>query len=98
MVASPSDDPQDLNGLGETLSANVNAGHTFGTNGPMVRVSISALSTGDVGSLDDGAPTTITEVRSWSLSRIAIASARRPRRDAMRSASSHASGEFQATW
>jgi hypothetical protein len=59
MVASPSDDPEDLNGLGETLSANVNAGHAFGTNGPMVRVEVSAASTGQVGSLEEGASTLI---------------------------------------
>lgn len=59
MVASPSDDPQDLGGLAETLSANVNAGHAIGTNGPMVRIEVSAASTGQVGSLEYGAPTLI---------------------------------------
>lgn len=59
MVASPDDDPGDLSALAETLSGNVNAGRAIGTNGPMVRVQVSALSTGDVGSLEDGAPLVI---------------------------------------
>ncbi|MDX2168358.1 MAG: CehA/McbA family metallohydrolase [Deltaproteobacteria bacterium] len=54
MVASPSDDPGDLSGLADTLSANVNAGRSFGTNAPMVRVSASADSTGQTASLELG--------------------------------------------
>jgi hypothetical protein len=59
MVASPTDDPGDLSGLADTLSANVNAGRSIGTNGPMVRVTVAADSTGDVGKLELGFPTTI---------------------------------------
>jgi hypothetical protein len=62
MVASPSDDPGDLSGLADTLSANVNAGRAIGTNGPMVRVTIEADSTGDEGGLELGKPTTITTI------------------------------------
>lgn len=54
MVASPTDDPSLLSGIADTLSDNVNQGRAFGTNGPMVRVSVSALSTGDTGSLEHG--------------------------------------------
>ena len=42
--------------------------------------------------------TRITLRRSRSVSRMQMASARRPRRAAMRSVWSHASGEFHATW
>ena len=44
----------------------------------------------------ESARTTISEERSWSLSRIAIALALRPSARAARSVSIHASGEFQA--
>ncbi len=57
MVASSSDDPAALGAMAETLSATVNAGRAFGTNGPMVRVQMSALSTGQNASLDFGAST-----------------------------------------
>jgi hypothetical protein len=61
MVASPSDDPGDLSGLADTLSANVNAGRAFGTDGPMVRVSASATSTGQTANLEhDGSNTLLT--------------------------------------
>jgi hypothetical protein len=60
MVASPSDDPADLSGLADTLSANVNAGRVFGTDGPMVRVSVNAASTGQTASLELGSPLTIS--------------------------------------
>jgi hypothetical protein len=53
MVASPSDDPAD------TLSANVNAGRAFGTNGPMVRVTAFAASTNQTAGLDLTHPTMI---------------------------------------
>ena len=46
---------------------------------------------------DQSARTSTTLVRSQSVSRIAIASAVRPRPRAARSASIHASGEFHAT-
>ena len=60
MVASPSDDPADLSGLADTLSANVNAGRVFGTDGPMVRVSANAASTGQTARLELGSPLTIS--------------------------------------
>jgi hypothetical protein len=59
MVASPDDDPADLGAIADTLSANVNAGRVIGTNGPMVRVEVSAISTGQVASLEDGGVTVI---------------------------------------
>jgi hypothetical protein len=62
MVASPSDDPGDLSGIADTLSANVNAGRSFGTNGPMVRVTATAASTAQTASLEIGAPLTIATV------------------------------------
>lgn len=52
MVASPDDDPADLAGLAETLSGNVNAGLSIGTNGPMVRVEVSAASTAETTNLE----------------------------------------------
>ena len=60
MVASPYDDAGSLSAIADTLSANVNSGHTFGTNGPMVRVTVEATSTGQVGGLELGMPTTIS--------------------------------------
>jgi hypothetical protein len=59
MVASPSDDPGDLSGLADTLSTNVNAGRAFGTDGPMVRVSAFAASTGQTADLEHGGTNTI---------------------------------------
>jgi hypothetical protein len=59
IVASPSDDPGDLSGLADTISANVNAGRNVGSNGPMVRVSANAVSTGETASLAVGDPLTI---------------------------------------
>jgi hypothetical protein len=59
MVASPSDDPGDLSDIADTLSDNVNDGRTIGTNAPMVRVTVEAASTGDIGKLELGFPTTI---------------------------------------
>ncbi|MGH3637860.1 MAG: hypothetical protein ACRDUX_02420, partial [Mycobacterium sp.] len=54
MIASPSDDGGDLSGLANTISDNVNAGRTFATNGPMVRVTAHASSTNESGSIDFG--------------------------------------------
>jgi hypothetical protein len=59
MVASSTDDPGLLSADADTISANVNAGHSIGTNGPMVRVSANAVSTGQTASLDLGDPLTI---------------------------------------
>jgi len=59
MVAMPTDDPGQLSGLADTISANVNAGRSIGTNGPMVRVTATAASTGQTASLALGSPTTI---------------------------------------
>jgi hypothetical protein len=56
MVAMATDDPGDLTDLADTISANVNAGRAIGTNGPMVRVSASAASTGQTASLELGDP------------------------------------------
>jgi hypothetical protein len=60
MVASPIDDPGSLAAIAETLSANVNAGRVFGTNGPMVRITTSAASTGELGGLELGLPKLIS--------------------------------------
>lgn len=54
MVASPEDDPGLLGSLVPTLSSNVNAGRTIGTNGPLVRVTAYASSTGESGGLEVG--------------------------------------------
>jgi hypothetical protein len=59
MIASPSDDPGLLSGLADTISANVNAGRSIGTNAPMVRVTADAASTGQSASLALGDPLTI---------------------------------------
>ena len=59
MVAMPTDDPGDLSAAADTISANVNAGRSFATNGPMVRVSANATSTGQTASLELGDPLTI---------------------------------------
>jgi hypothetical protein len=60
MVAMPTDDPGDLSEDADTISANVNAGRSFGTNGPMVRVSATAASTGQTAALELGYPLTIS--------------------------------------
>jgi hypothetical protein len=60
MVASPIDNPAGLSAIADTLSANVNAGRVFGTDGPMVRVSVNAPSTGETASLELGSPLTIS--------------------------------------
>ena len=54
MVASPTDDVTLLDDIADTLSANVNDGHATGTNGPFVRVTSSAVSTGQSGGLGHG--------------------------------------------
>ena len=59
MVASPTDDPGELGAIAETLSTNVNAGRTIGTNAPFVRVTTNAASTGQTGGLALGLPTCI---------------------------------------
>src|SRR5262249_37769412 len=59
MVASPTDAPGDLAAIAHTLSDDVNAGRTFGTNSPIVRVTATAASTGETGGLALGLPTTI---------------------------------------
>lgn len=56
MVASPTDDPGSLSGIGETLATNVNAGRAFGTNAPIVRITTAAASTGETGGLELGQP------------------------------------------
>ena len=60
MVASPTDSPAALGGIAETLSGNVNAGRALGTNGPMMRVTTAAPSTGEIGGLELGLPTLIS--------------------------------------
>ena len=60
MVASTTDDPGLLSGLADNVSANVNAGRSIGTNGPMVRVSATAASTGQTASLALGDPLLIS--------------------------------------
>jgi len=52
MVASPSDRPGDLAALADTLSESVNAGRAVGTNGPWLRFSAHASSTGESAALD----------------------------------------------
>lgn len=58
-VASPTDDPGALAAIAETLSTNVNEGRVFGSNAPVVRITSSAASTGQVGGLELGLPRTI---------------------------------------
>jgi hypothetical protein len=60
MVASPTDDPSQLSALADTLSDDVNAGRNIGTDGPMVRVTAHAVSTGETGKLELAYPTTIS--------------------------------------
>lgn len=59
-VASPVTDPALLAAAAETIAAQVVAGRLTGTNGPFVRISASATSTGETASLDDGDPTLIS--------------------------------------
>ncbi len=56
MVASATDDPGALAAIAETLSATVNEGRAIGTNGPMVRITTEASSTGQTGGLELGLP------------------------------------------
>ena len=58
-VAMPTDDPGQLSGLADSISANVNAGRTGGSNAPMLRVSAHALSTGQTATHALGNPLTI---------------------------------------
>jgi hypothetical protein len=58
-VASPSDAPSGLAAIGDTLSQNVNDGRAFGSNGPIVRVRVTAASTGQEARLELGYPTEI---------------------------------------
>src|SRR5262249_33909517 len=60
MVASPTDDPGALAAIAEQLSANVNAGRAFGTNAPIVRVTVHAASTNQTGGIALGQPTLIS--------------------------------------
>jgi hypothetical protein len=60
MVASPTDDNAQLSGIADMLSTSVNTGHAYGTNGPNVRVSLTAASTGDTASLEYGEPTMVS--------------------------------------
>jgi hypothetical protein len=60
MIASPTDAPGALAGIADTLSGNLNAGRVFGTNGPMLRVTSAAASTGETGGLELGLPTLIS--------------------------------------
>ena len=62
MIAMATDDPGDLSAAADTVSANLNAGRSFGTNGPMVRVSVNAASTGQTASLALGDPLEIATV------------------------------------
>jgi hypothetical protein len=59
MVASPTDAPGGLDDVADTLAGNVNAGRATGTNGPFIRVTSEASSTGDQGGLELGKPTLI---------------------------------------
>jgi hypothetical protein len=58
MVASTTDNPAAI--VPANVSANVDAGRVFGTNGPMVRITTHAASTGEDGGLGIGEPTTIS--------------------------------------
>jgi len=58
-VASTVTDPSLLAAAAETTAGQVVAGRLTGTNGPFVRITSSATSTGQTGSLDDGFPTVI---------------------------------------
>lgn len=61
-VAMDTDDPGDLSAEAAQVSGNVNEGRSFGTNGPMVRVSATAISTGQTASLELGDPLEISTV------------------------------------
>jgi hypothetical protein len=61
-IASPVDAPAALAGIAETLSSNVNDGRVFGSNAPLVRITSAAASTGQVGGLELGLPTTIATI------------------------------------
>jgi hypothetical protein len=52
MVASPLDAPGELDTIADTLSAHVNAGRVVGSNGPFLRITAEADSTGEIGALD----------------------------------------------
>jgi hypothetical protein len=62
MVASTSDDAGSQSA--SALSTNVNAGRVMGTNGPMVRVTAFAGSTGESGGLDTGRCTGVVDCTS----------------------------------
>jgi hypothetical protein len=59
-VASSVTDPALLAADPEALAAQVVAGRVSGTNGPFVRITSSATSTGETGGLDAGLPTLIS--------------------------------------
>jgi len=59
-VASPTDAPSGLSAIADTISQNVNDGRAFGTNGPIVRVSVTAASTGQEARPQLGYPTQIS--------------------------------------
>ena len=61
-IASPTDAPGALAGIADTLSATVNAGRSFGSNAPLVRITSAAASTGQVGGMELGLPQTIATV------------------------------------
>jgi hypothetical protein len=58
MIASATDDPSAI--VPADASTHLNEGRSFGTNGPILRVSVEASSTGDTGSHAIGDPTLIT--------------------------------------
>ncbi len=60
MVASPTDDASMLDDIADTLAGNVNSGHATGTNGPFVKVTSAAASTGQSGGLGHGQAKLIT--------------------------------------
>ncbi len=59
-LASPTDDAGALAAISETLSTNVNAGRAVGSNGPFIRVTTDAASTGETGGLALNLPITIS--------------------------------------
>jgi len=59
-LASSTDDPSALGAIADALSGNVNAGRNIGTNGPFIKVTSSAASTGQNGGLALGLPTLIS--------------------------------------
>jgi hypothetical protein len=58
-LASSTDDAGALGAVAEDLAINVNDGRAFGTNGPFVRVTVEAASTGETGGHALGEPTLI---------------------------------------